>query len=163
MPKERAIKKSKSAVKKVAEKKAAIKSKAKKAATGVKKPHRFRPGTTAKRLSKKEQKLSSTKTTVRRAPFGRIVRTIASLSSADSMRFSANAVDLLQQGIELYMLDLMKNAALAAKQAKRMTLMGKDIDLIQTANHEMIDEAHAAKLANTSSAGFARRRVTKKE
>lgn len=162
MPKERAIKKSKSAVKKVAEKKAAIKSKAKKA-TGVKKPHRFRPGTTAKRLSKKEQKLSSTKTTVRRAPFGRIVRTIASLSSANPMRFSANAVDLLQQGIELYMLDLVTNAALAAKQAKRMTLMGKDIDLIQTANHEMIDEAHATKLANTSSAGFARRRVTKKE
>ncbi|QPB44421.1 Fused protein of histone H3 and histone H4 [Medusavirus stheno T3] len=175
MPKERAIKKSKKpAAASAAKKKSASKSPAKKAGLGVKKPHRFRPGTTAKRLAKKEQKLSSTKTTVRRAPFGRIVRAIAARSASQisgasgktidllAMRFSADAVDMLQQGVEQYMLGLMKSAALAATQAKRTTLMGKDITLIRTANHEIIDEADDAKLAAASSGNALRRVASKK-
>ena len=58
-------------------------------AGGVKKPHRFRPGTVALREIRRFQK--STELLIRKLPFQRLVREIASEFKSD-LRFQSSAV-----------------------------------------------------------------------
>eukprot|EP00341_Mesodinium_pulex_P003571 CAMPEP_0116991184 /NCGR_PEP_ID=MMETSP0467-20121206/65977_1 /TAXON_ID=283647 /ORGANISM="Mesodinium pulex, Strain SPMC105" /LENGTH=94 /DNA_ID=CAMNT_0004688199 /DNA_START=15 /DNA_END=296 /DNA_ORIENTATION=+ len=60
---------------------------------GVKKPHRFRPGTVALREIRKYQK--STELLIRKLPFQRLVREIAQDYKSD-LRFQSAAVAALQ-------------------------------------------------------------------
>jgi histone H3 len=62
------------------------------AAGGVKKPHRFRPGTVALREIRKYQK--STELLIRKLPFQRLVREIAQEYKND-LRFQSSAVAAL--------------------------------------------------------------------
>ena len=64
---------------------------------GVKKPHRFRPGTVALREIRKYQK--STDLLLRKLPFQRLVREIAQEFKAD-LRFQSSAVLALQEAAE---------------------------------------------------------------
>ena len=93
---------------------------------GVKKPHRYRPGTVALREIRKFQK--STELLVRKLPFQRLVREIAQDFKSD-LRFQSSAVLALQEAAEAYMVGLFEDTNLCAIHAKRVTIMPKDIQL----------------------------------
>merc|ERR1712127_323458 len=104
----------------------AAKAATKKVAGGVKRPHRFRPGTVALREIRKFQK--STELLIRKLPFQRLVRDIASAFKQD-LRFQSSAVLALQEASEAYMVGLFEDTNLCAIHAKRVTIMPKDMQL----------------------------------
>jgi histone H3 len=93
---------------------------------GVKKPHRFRPGTVALREIRRFQK--STELLIRKLPFQRLVREIASEYRSE-LRFQSSAVLALQEASEAYMVGLFEDTNLCAIHAKRVTIMPKDMQL----------------------------------
>ena len=70
---------------------------------GIKKPHRFRPGTVALREIRRFQK--STDLLIRRLPFQRLVREIAQEFKSD-LRFQTSAVQAIQEAAEAYLVGL---------------------------------------------------------
>jgi histone H3 len=112
------------------------------AAGGVKKPHRYRPGTVALREIRRYQK--STELLIRKLPFQRLVREIAQDFKTD-LRFQSAAIGALQEASEAYLVGLFEgkrfcliwlilfhsllDTNLAAIHAKRVTIMPKDIQL----------------------------------
>eukprot|EP00761_Pharyngomonas_kirbyi_P010770 gb/GECH01010793.1/.p1 GENE.gb/GECH01010793.1/~~gb/GECH01010793.1/.p1 ORF type:complete len:136 (+),score=30.54 gb/GECH01010793.1/:1-408(+) len=93
---------------------------------GVKKPHRYKPGTVALREIRKYQK--STELLIRKLPFQRLVREIAQDYKSD-LRFQTTAVLALQEASEAYLVGLFEDTNLCAIHAKRVTIMPKDIHL----------------------------------
>ncbi|KAM0869840.1 hypothetical protein ACQ4PT_040404 [Festuca glaucescens] len=87
---------------------------------GVKKPHRFRPGTVALREIRKYQK--STELLIRKLPFQRLVREIAQDFKTD-LRFQSSAVSALHEAAEAYLVGLFEDTNLCAIHAKRFTIM----------------------------------------
>jgi histone H3/H4 len=94
--------------------------------TGVKKPHRFKPGTVALREIRKYQK--STDLLIRKLPFQRLVREIAH-EFKQELRFQSSAVLALQEAAEAYLVSLFEDTNLAAIHAKRVTIMTRDLQL----------------------------------
>ncbi|KAF8843411.1 histone-fold-containing protein [Paxillus ammoniavirescens] len=85
---------------------------------GVKKPHRFRPGTVALREIR------------RKLPFQRLVREIAQdFSKYTDLRFQSSAVMTLQEAAEAYLVSLFEDTNLAAIHAKGVTIQPKDLAL----------------------------------
>jgi len=95
-------------------------------AGGVRKPHRYRPGTVALREIRRYQK--STDLFIRHAPFQRLVREIAQDMKKD-LRFQSTAFLALQEASEAYLVGLFEDTHLCAIHAKRVTIMPKDIQL----------------------------------
>ena len=95
-------------------------------AGGIKRAHRFRPGTVALREIRRFQK--STELLIRKLPFQRLVREIASDFKTD-LRFQSSAVLALQEASEAYMVGLFEDTNLCAIHAKRVTIMPKDMQL----------------------------------
>ena len=95
-------------------------------AGGVKKPHRYRPGTVALREIRRFQK--STDLLIRKEPFQRLVREIAQDFKSD-LRFQSTSVLALQESAEAYLVGLFEDTNLCAIHAKRVTIMPKDIQL----------------------------------
>ena len=93
---------------------------------GVKKPHRYRPGTVALREIRKFQK--STDLLIRKLPFQRVVREIAQQFKSD-LRFQSQAILALQEASEAYLVGLFEDTNLCAIHAKRVTIMPKDMTL----------------------------------
>ena len=93
---------------------------------GVKKPHRYKPGTVALREIRRYQK--STELLIRKLPFQRLVREIAQDFKTD-LRFQSSAVSALQEASEAYLVGLFEDTNLCAIHAKRVTIMPKDIQL----------------------------------
>jgi histone H3 len=93
---------------------------------GVKKPHRFKPGTVALREIRKYQK--STELLIRKLPFQRLIREIAQEFKTD-LRFQSSAVLALQEAAESYLVSLFEDTNLCAIHAKRVTIMPKDMQL----------------------------------
>ncbi len=93
---------------------------------GVKRPHRFRPGTVALREIRKYQK--STETLIRRLPFQRLVREISQDFRAD-LRYQSHAIAALQEAAEVYLTKLFEDTNLCAIHAGRVTIMPKDMQL----------------------------------
>ena len=93
---------------------------------GVKKPHRYRPGTVALREIRRYQK--STDLLIRKLPFQRLVREIAQDFKTD-LRFQSSALLALQESSEAYLVGLFEDTNLCAIHAKRVTIMPKDIQL----------------------------------
>jgi len=114
------------APRKVASKSARKTSTSQSGAGGVKKPHRFRPGTVALREIRRYQK--STELLLRKLPFQRLVREIAQDYKTD-LRFQSAAVAALQEAAEAYLVGLFEDTNLCAIHAKRVTIMPKDIQL----------------------------------
>ncbi|WVW83463.1 histone H3 [Kwoniella dejecticola CBS 10117] len=106
--------------------KAARKQTTTSAAGGVKKPHRYRPGTVALREIRRYQK--STELLIRKLPFQRLVREIAQDFKTD-LRFQSSAVLALQEASEAYLVSLFEDTNLAAIHAKRVTIQPKDLQL----------------------------------
>jgi histone H3 len=124
---------------------------------GVKKAHRYRPGTVALREIRRYQK--STDLLIRKLPFQRLVREIAQdfkndlsvahtrsdrdFTSATAMltysalsglfscsrRFQGSAILALQEAAESYLVGLFEDTNLCAIHAKRVTIMPKDMQL----------------------------------
>ncbi|KAJ7276493.1 histone-fold-containing protein, partial [Mycena haematopus] len=97
---------------------------------------RFRPGTVALREIRKYQK--STDLLLRKLPFSRLVREIASEMTTDmndnyqpgaDLRWQSSALMALQEATEAYLVHLFEDANLCAIHAKRVTIMQRDIQL----------------------------------
>lgn len=93
---------------------------------GVKRPHRYRPGTVALREIRKYQK--TTDLLIRKLPFQRLVREVAQNFKTD-LRFQTAAVMALQEAAEAFLIGLFEDTNLAAIHAKRVTIMSKDMAL----------------------------------
>uniref|UniRef100_T1IYQ6 Histone H3 n=1 Tax=Strigamia maritima TaxID=126957 RepID=T1IYQ6_STRMM len=100
---------------------------------GVKKPHRYRPGTVALREIRRYQK--STELLIRKSPFQRLVREIAQDFKSD-LRFQSAAVLALQEASESYLVGLFEDTNLCAIHAKRVTVMPKDMQLARRVRGE---------------------------
>ena len=87
---------------------------------------RFRPGTVALREIKRYQK--STDLLLLRAPFQRLVRSIAQGIDPD-IRFRSEALLALQEAAEMYLVCLYEESNLCAIHANRVTIFKKDMDL----------------------------------
>ncbi|KAE8721610.1 histone H3.2 [Hibiscus syriacus] len=87
---------------------------------GVKKPHRFRPGTVALREIRKYQK--STELLIRKLPFQRLVREIAQDFKTD-LRFQSSAVAALQEAAEAYLVGLFEDTNLCAIHTRKGLLL----------------------------------------
>jgi len=83
---------------------------------GVKKPHRYRPGTVALREIRRYQK--STELLIRKLPFQRLVREIAQDFKTD-LRFQGSAVLALQEAAEAYLVGLLPRWSLRRHQPLR--------------------------------------------
>jgi len=106
--------------------KAARKSAPSSSSGGIKKPHRYRPGTVALREIRRYQK--STELLIRKLPFQRLVREIAQDCKAD-LRFQSTAIAALQEAAEAYLVSLFEDVNLCAIHSKRVTIMVRDIQL----------------------------------
>lgn len=91
---------------------------------GIKKPHRYRPGTVALRDIRKFQK--TTDLLIRKLPFQRLVREIAQTFN-NELRFQGTAILAMQEAAEAYLVDLFEDTNLCAIHAKRVTITPKDI------------------------------------
>ena len=98
---------------------------------GVKKPHRYRPGTVALREIRRFQK--STDLLIRKAPFQRLVREMCqdelTYGISSDVRFQSTAMLALQEAAEAYLINVFEWTNLAAIHAKRVTIMPKDMQL----------------------------------
>ena len=97
---------------------------------GVKKPHRYRPGTVALREIRRYQK--STDLLIRKAPFCRLTREILTLKVYNAQnieRMTGTAILAIQEASESYLVRLNEDTNSCAIHAKRVTIMPKDIQL----------------------------------
>ena len=93
---------------------------------GVKKPHRYRPGTVALREIRRYQR--STEMLIRKLPFQHLVREIAQDFKTD-LRFQSAAIMAMQEASEAYLVGLFEDSNLCAIHAKQVTIMPRDIQL----------------------------------
>lgn len=94
--------------------------------SGVKKPHRYRPGTVALREIRKYQK--TTDLQLRKLPFQRLVREIAQDFKND-LRFQSTAILALQEAAEAFLTNNFEDSYLCTLHAKRVTLKPQDMAL----------------------------------
>ena len=92
----------------------------------IKRPRRFRPGTVDLREIRQFQK--STDLLIRKLPFQKVVREIATQYKSD-LRFQTQAILALQEACEAYLVKLFEDTNLCAIHAKRVTIMAKDMML----------------------------------
>jgi histone H3 len=100
---------------------------------GIKKPHRYRPGTVALREIRRYQKC--TDLLLRKLPFQRLVREISQDFKAD-LRWQASGIHGLQEAAEDYLANLYQDTNLCAIHAKRVTIQPKDMQLVRTIKNE---------------------------
>ena len=91
-------------------------------------PFRYRPGTRAAIEIRQMQR--STEFLIRKLPFQRLVREIGQKLKVD-LRWQPSAVMALQEASEAYLVELFEDTNLIARHAKRITIMPKDIQLVQ--------------------------------
>ena len=116
----------------------ATKAARKKTATaGVKKPHRYRPGTVALREIRRYQK--STDLLIRKAPFCRLTKEIMlGLDKKNTdKRMAGTAILAIQEAAESYLVGLNEDTNLCAIHAKRVTNMPKDMQLARRIRGEI--------------------------
>ena len=111
--------------------KAARKSRQKAPKGGVKKPHRYRPGTVALKEIRQYQK--STELLIRKLPFQQVVHEIVNdvcpTHMQNKVRFQSAAIMALQEASEAYLVGLFEDTNLCAIHARQVTIMPKDIQL----------------------------------
>jgi len=98
---------------------------------GVKKKHKWRPGTVALREIRRYQK--STDLLIPRSPFLRLMREVINevKEGPHTIRVQVGAVGALQEAAEAYLVGLFEDTNLCAIHAKRVTIMPRDIHLAQ--------------------------------
>ena len=97
---------------------------------GIRKPHRFRPGTVALREIRKYQK--STDLLIRKIPFQRLVREIClelTKNRSYDLRFQSTALLALQEGSESFLVNMFSQCNDICVHCNRVTLQVKDMVL----------------------------------
>ena len=94
---------------------------------GVKKPHRYRPGTVALREIRKYQK--SHDLLIRKLPFQKMVRECIQELKTDVNSLQNHTAEALQEACESYLTGVFEDAQLSAVHGKRVTIQPKDIQL----------------------------------
>lgn len=102
---------------------------------GMKKAHRYRPGTVALREIRKYQK--STDLLIRKLPFQRLVKEVA-LGIKNDVRFQSSAMVALQEAAEAYLVGLFEDTNLCAIHARRVTIMVRDMQLARRIRGEKL-------------------------
>jgi len=98
---------------------------------------RFRPGTVALREIRQYQK--TTDLLINKMGFLRLVREITQKNFlAEDYRFRANAITVLQEATEAYMVQLMQDTNLCALHAKRITILPRDMKLAQRIRGDLV-------------------------
>lgn len=93
---------------------------------GVRKPHRYRPGTKALMEIRKYQKL--TRNLIPRMALQRLVKGLMAEMGLD-YRVTSGCLAALQDASENYIVKLFENTNLCGFHAKRVTIMPKDLQL----------------------------------
>ena len=93
---------------------------------GVKKPHRYRPGTVALREIRRYQK--GTELLIRKLPFQRLLKEIVRSFNLE-LRLQSTAILCLQEAAEAYLVGLFEDINLCAIHARRVTIMPRDMHL----------------------------------
>ena len=104
---------------------------------GIKKPHRWKPGTVALRQIRRYQK--STELLIRKQPFQRLVREIASDFVTD-LRFQSSAIAAIQEAAESFLVGLFEDSNLCAIHAGRVTVMRKDLLLARKIRGDVLEK-----------------------
>lgn len=102
--------------------------KTKKNEDGVKKPHRFRPGTVALREIRRYQK--SGECMIQHLPFDRLVRETTKEFSYVKLRFSEDVIEHLQSFVESCLVNIYTDAQTLAIHAKREGVNNFDLELV---------------------------------
>ena len=116
---------------------------------GIRKPHRWRPGTVALREIRRYQK--STNLLLQKLPFARLIREIAQ-ELKDDLRFTGSSIVALQEASEAYLVETFEKTNLAAIHAGRKTITPKDMRVTQIMTGERLPESPMAKRASTPAA-----------
>lgn len=97
---------------------------------GVKKVHRFKPGTVALREIKKAQK--SVKACIPKAAFDRLVRELVKDNSSyfRQYRLQPAAVKALREAAEAKLIEIFEDSQLMAIHAKRTTVQAQDMQKV---------------------------------
>lgn len=106
---------------------------------GVRKPHRYRPGTRAIMEIRKFQR--TTGFLIRKLPFARLVKEITT-EFHHALRWRVDAIEALQHAAEDYLVNLLTDANLCAIHAKRVTIMEKDMYLARRIRGLRFDPAN---------------------
>jgi histone H3 len=94
---------------------------------GMRKPHRYRPGTVALREIRKFQK--TTNLLIRKAPFQCLVCKLAQKIGKSNLQMQSTAVLALQEATEYFMIDVFSDTNLYAMHCKHVTIKAKDMVL----------------------------------
>lgn len=94
----------------------------------VKKPHKYKPGTVALRKIRYYQKQPGHCFNIPKLPFSRLVREIAQDYKND-LKFSPDAIMVIQLDAENYLVDLLEDANLQAIHAKRVRVTPADLQI----------------------------------
>jgi histone H3 len=109
---------------------------------GIKKPHRYRPGTVALREIRRYQK--STDLLIRKLPFARYFREVVVKNKPSSWpddttpRVTGSALAATQEAYEAYQVGMFEDTNLCAIHAKRVTIMPKDMQLARRIRGEKV-------------------------
>eukprot|EP00804_Cyclotella_cryptica_P027538 CCRYP_007482-RB/>CCRYP_007482-RB protein AED:0.09 eAED:0.09 QI:0/-1/0/1/-1/0/1/0/116 len=99
---------------------------------GVKKPHRYCPGTVALCVICKCQK--STDLLICKLPFQHFAREVRVIQG--DLHFQATALATVQEASEAYLIGLLEDTNLCAIHARRATIMSKDMQLSRQIRRE---------------------------
>ena len=113
---------------------------------GIKKAHRFRPGTVALRQIRKYQK--STDLLCRKLPFIRLVREIAQEEGTGEWRFSAAALASLQEAAESFLIGLLEDTNRTAITCKKVTIMPNHMRLVLELRDSSVARKHDTEAQN---------------
>ena len=104
---------------------------------GVKKPHRYRPGTVSIREIRRFQKTSNC-LTLAKFPFEKFVRSIIRelYQGEGTLKISKEVFTSLQYFIEQEIVSLLRKANLAAIHAGRVKIISSDIELVHAMEHD---------------------------
>lgn len=92
---------------------------------------RYRPGTVALREIKYFQK--STQLLLRKSPFARLVREVAQglFHNSHAILWQSNAILALQEAAESYLVGLFEDTNVVAINAKRVTILPRDMHVVR--------------------------------
>ena len=100
---------------------------------GVKKPHRYRPGTVALREIRRYQK--TTELLLRKKSFYQLCREMVQDFAVD-MRYQSSSILAMQEATEAYFAGLFEDTNLVAIHTRRVTILPKDIQLVRRIRNE---------------------------
>ena len=100
---------------------------------GVKKPHRYRPGTVALREIRKYQ--TTTNTLIPKISFQRLVKEIMTnvccVRGLPCMKIQSTALLALHEATEGYVVEMFSKSQVVAIHGKRVTVQLKDVQLVR--------------------------------